>query len=106
MSAKSEEDVAKEQDQGNAVGYSVMRGEDEGTLRLLMEQYNAEERSLIASERSVHLLGDLPLPPSTARWNHPKGDAPAGDAAKVRDAVTCGVDGGREERVAPPCPMP
>jgi hypothetical protein len=65
-----------------------------------MEQYSAEERSLIGSEMCVYLFGDLPLPPGIGRWNHPKGDAPTGDAAKVRDAVECGVDAGREERVA------
>jgi hypothetical protein len=63
MSAESEEDVAKEKDKGNAVGDSVMRGEDEGAVRLLMDQHSSEERSLIGSERPVYLFCDLPLPP-------------------------------------------
>jgi hypothetical protein len=100
MSAENEDDVAKKKDQRNTVGDSVMGGEDEGAVRLLMEQYSAEERSLIGSERCVYLFGDLPLPPGIGRWNHAKRDAPAGDAAKMRDAVECGVDADREQRVA------
>ena len=100
MSAESEKDVAKEKDKGYAVADRVMRGEDEGAVRLLMEQYSAEERSLIGSERFVYFFGDLPLPPGKGRCNHAEGDALAGDAAKVRNAVEGGVDAGREQRVA------
>jgi hypothetical protein len=77
-----------------------MGGEDEGAVRLLMEQYSAEERSLIGSERCIYFFGDLPLPPGIGRCNHAKGDALAGDAAKMRDAVEGGVNAGREQRVA------
>jgi hypothetical protein len=45
MSAESEEDVTQQKDAGGAIADSVMRGEDEGAVRLLMEQYSAEERS-------------------------------------------------------------
>jgi hypothetical protein len=100
MSAESEEDVAKEKDAGGAVADSVMRGEDEGALRLLMEQYSAEEGRLIGSERFVYFFGDLPLPPGKGRCNHAEGDALAGVAAKVRNAVEGGVDAGRKQRVA------
>jgi hypothetical protein len=99
MSAESEENVSQETGQGNTVGDGVMRAEDEGAERLLMEKDGAEERSLIGSESCVYLFGDLPLPPSIRGRNHPKGGAPAGYAAKVREAVECGVDAGREERV-------
>jgi hypothetical protein len=100
MSAESEEDVTQEKDEGDAVGNSVMRGEDEDAVRLLMEQYSAEERSLIGSERCVYLFGDLPLPPGKGRCNHAERDMLAGDAAEMRDAVEGGVDAGREQRVA------
>jgi hypothetical protein len=80
-----------------------MRAEDEGAERLLMEQDGAEERSLIGSERCIYLFGNLPLPPGMGRRNHPKGDAPADDAAKLRHAVECGVDAGGEERVSLLC---
>ena len=63
MSAESEEDVTQEKDAGGAVADGVMRGEDEGTVRLLMKQHSTEERSLIGSERLIYLFGDLPLPP-------------------------------------------
>jgi hypothetical protein len=100
MSAQSEEDVTQEKDAGGAIADRVMRGEDECALRLLMEQYRAEERSLIGSERCIYLFGDLPLPPGKGRCDHAKRDALAGDAPKVRDAVECGVDAGREQWVA------
>jgi len=100
MSAESEEDVTQKKDEREAVGNSVMGREDEDAVRLLMEQYSAEERSLIGSERCVYLFGDLPLPPGIGRCNHAEGDALAGDAAEVRDAVEGGVDAGREQRVA------
>jgi hypothetical protein len=99
VSAEGKEGVPKEKDKGNAVGDSVMRGEDEGAARLLMEQNSAEKRSLIGSERCVYLLCDLPLPPGIGRCNHAERDALAGDAAKVRDAVEGGIDAGREQRV-------
>ena len=47
MSAESEEDVTQKKDAGGTVANSVMRGEDEGAVHLLMEQYSTEERSLI-----------------------------------------------------------
>jgi hypothetical protein len=100
MPAESEKDVTQEKDQGNAVGNSVVRGEDEGAVGLLMEQYSAEERSLIGSERCVYLFGDLPLPPGKSRCKHAERDALAGDVAKVRDSVEGGVNAGREQRVA------
>jgi hypothetical protein len=62
LSAEREEDIAKENDKRNAVGDSVVRRENEGALRLLMEQYSAKKRSLIGSERRIYLFGDLPLP--------------------------------------------
>jgi hypothetical protein len=37
MSAESEQDVTQEKDAGGAVADSVMRGEDEGAVCLLME---------------------------------------------------------------------
>jgi hypothetical protein len=37
MSAQSEEDVTQEKDAGGAVADSMVRGEDEGAVRLLME---------------------------------------------------------------------
>ena len=77
-----------------------MRGEDEDAVRLLMEQYSTEERSLIGSERCVYFFGDLPLPLGTGRCNHAERNALAGDAAKVRDAVKRCVDTGGEQRVA------
>jgi hypothetical protein len=98
-SAESEEDVTEEIDAGGSVADSVMRGEDEGAMRLLMEQYSAEERSLIGSERFIYFFGNLPLPPGDGRCNHVEGDALADDAAKVRDAVEGGVNAGREQRV-------
>ena len=78
----------------------MMRGEDEDAVRLLMEQYSAEERSLIGSERFVYFFGNLPLPPGIGRCNHAERNALAGDAAKVRNAIEGGVDAGREQRVA------
>jgi hypothetical protein len=83
MSGESEEDVTQEKDAGGAVADSVMRGEDEGAVRLLMEQYSAEQRSLIGSERLVYFFGNLPLPPGIGRCNHAERDALAGDATKV-----------------------
>jgi hypothetical protein len=77
-----------------------MRGEDEGAVRLLMEQYSAEERSLIGSERCTYLFCNFPLPPGKSRCNHTDRDALAGDTTKVRDTVGRGVDAGREQRVA------
>jgi hypothetical protein len=100
MSAESEEDVTQDKDYGNAVGDSVMRGEDEDAVRLLMEYYSAEERSLMGSERCVYLFSDLALPPGKRRCNHAERDALAGDAAKVWDAVEGGVDASREQRMA------
>jgi hypothetical protein len=100
MSAESEEDVAKEKDKGNTVGYSVMGGENEATVRLLVEQHSAEERSLIGSERRVYLFRDLPLPPCIWRRNDAERDAPGGDTAELRDAVGSSVNAGREQRVA------
>jgi hypothetical protein len=63
MSAESEEDVTQEKDAGGAVADGVLRGEDEDALRLLMEQYSTEKRSLLGSERFVYFFGNLPLPP-------------------------------------------
>jgi hypothetical protein len=100
MSAESEEHVTEEKDAGGAVADSMMGGEDEGAVRLLMEQHSAEERSLIGSERFVYFFGNLPLPPCKRRCNHAEGDALAGDAAKVRDAIGGGVNAGRKQRVA------
>jgi hypothetical protein len=65
-----------------------------------MEQHSAEERSLIGSERRVYLFRDLPLPPGMGRCNDAEGDAPAGDAAELRDAVEGGVNAGREQWMA------
>jgi hypothetical protein len=100
MSAKSAENVAQEKDEREAVGNSVMGGVDEDAVRLLIEQYGTEERSLIGSERFVSFFGNLLLPPGIGRCNHAERDALAGDAAEVRDAVEGGVDAGREQRVA------
>jgi hypothetical protein len=100
MSAESEEDVTKEKDAGGSVADCVMRGKDEGAVRLLMEQYSTKERSLIGGERFVDFFGDLPLPPGIGRGNHAERDALAGDAAKVRDAVEGSVNASREQRVA------
>ena len=88
MSGESEEDVTQEKDAGGAVADSVMRGEDEGAVRLLMEQYSAEQRSLIGSERFVYFFGNLPLPPGIGRCNHAERDALAGDATKVGGRLT------------------
>src|SRR5258707_9309838 len=98
MSAESEEDVTQKEDAGGAVADSVMRGEDEGAVRLLMEQYSTEERSLIGSERCIYFFGDLLLPLGKGRCNHAEGDALAGDATKVRDPVEGCVDTGRKQR--------
>jgi hypothetical protein len=100
MSAKSEKDVTQEKDAGGAITDSVMGGEDESAVRLLMEQHSAKERSLIGSERLVYFFGDLPLPSGKGRCNHAEGNARTSDAAKVRNAVEGGVDAGREQRVA------
>jgi hypothetical protein len=62
MSAESEEDVTQEKDQREAVGNSVMGGEDEDAVRLLMEEYSTEERSSVGSERRIYFFGDLLLP--------------------------------------------
>ncbi len=78
MSTESEEDVTQKKDAGGAVADSVMRGEDEDAVRLLMEQYSPEERSLIGSERFVYFFGNLPLPPGMRRCNHAEWDALAG----------------------------
>ena len=59
MPVESQQHVTQEKDTGGAVADSVMRGEDEGAVRLLMEQYSAEERSLIGSKRCVYFFGDL-----------------------------------------------
>jgi hypothetical protein len=67
MPAEGEEDVTQEKDAGGAIADSVMRGEDEGAVRLLKEQYSAEERSLIRSKRRVYFFGDLLLPLGTGR---------------------------------------
>jgi hypothetical protein len=100
LSAEREEYVMQEKDAGGAVTDSVMRGEDEGAVRLLMEQYSTKERSLIGSKRFVYFFGNLPLPPGIGRSNQAERDALAGDAAKVRDAVEGGVNAGREQWVA------
>lgn len=100
MSAEGEEDITQEKDERGAVGNSVMRGEDEDTSCLLMEQHRAEERSLIGSKRCVNLFGDLLLPLGKWRCNYANGDALADDAAKMRDAVESGVNAGKEQRVA------
>jgi hypothetical protein len=100
ISAEGEEDVTQKKDQGNAVGDSVMRGEDEDAVRLLMEQYSAKKRSLMGSERCVYLFCNLPLPPGKSRSHHAERDALIGDAAEMRDAVEGGVDAGREQGVA------
>jgi hypothetical protein len=100
MSAEGEEDVTQKKDTGGAVADSVMRGEDEGTLRVLMEQHSTEERSLMGSERGVYLFCNLPLPPGIGRCNNAERYALAGDAAEVRDAVECCIDAGREQRMA------
>jgi hypothetical protein len=100
MSAESEEDVAKEKDKGNTVRDSVMGGENEAAVRLLMEQHSAEERSLIGSERRGYLFCDLPLPPDMGRCNEGDRDTPAGDATEMRNAVEGSVNAGREQRVA------
>ena len=94
MSAEDEEDVTKEKDNGKTIGDRVMRGKYEGAVRLLMEQYSAEERSLIGSEGCVYLFGDLQLPLSAGRRNYTERNALAVDAAKVRDAVKGGIDTG------------
>jgi hypothetical protein len=99
MSAEREEDITQEKDAGGAIANSVMRGEDEGALRLLMEQDGAKERSLTGSERCIYLFGDLPLPPGKGRGNHAKGNTLTVGAAKVRDAVESGVNAGREQGV-------
>jgi hypothetical protein len=65
-----------------------------------MEQYSAEQRSLIGSERCVYLLCDLPLPPGKRRCNHAERDGLAGDAAEMRDPVEDGVDAGRKQWVS------
>jgi hypothetical protein len=96
ISAEREEDIAEEQGKGNAVGDSVMRGEDEGAVRLLMQQYSTEERSLIGSERCIYFFGDLLLPLGTGRRNYAERNTPASNAAKVRDAVEGGVYAGGE----------
>ena len=90
----------KEKDAGGAIADSVMRGENEDAVRLLMEEYSTEERGLIGSERLVYFFGNLPLSPGIRRCNHAERDALAGDMAKVRDAVESGVDAGREQWVA------
>jgi hypothetical protein len=77
-----------------------MRGEDEDAVRFLMEQYSAEERSLIGSERFVYFFGNLPLPPGVGRCNHAEWDPLTSDRAKMRDAVEGRVYTGRERRVA------
>ena len=100
MSAESEEHVTQEKDAGGAVADSVMRGEDEDAVRLLMEQYSTEERSLIGSERLVYFFGNLPLPPGIGRCNHAEWNGLAGDTAKVRDTVKRRVDLGGEQWVA------
>jgi hypothetical protein len=100
MSAESEEDVTQKKDAGGAVADSVMRGEDEDAVRLLMEQYSTEERCLIGCERFVYFFGNLPLPPGVGRRNHAERDALAADVAEMRDAIEGGVDAGREQRVA------
>ena len=99
MSAKREEHVTQEKDAGGAVADSVMRGKDEGAMRLLMEQYSAEEWSMIGSERRVYFFGKLPLPSGKGRCNHAERDALADDAAKMRDSVERSVNAGREQRV-------
>ena len=100
MPAESEECITQKKDAGGAVADSVMRGEDEGAVRLLMEQYSTEERSPMGSERCVYLFCDLPLPPGMGRCNHAKRDALAADATKMRNAVEGGVNAGIEQRVA------
>jgi hypothetical protein len=101
MSAESEEDVTQEKDEREAVGNSVMGGEDEDGAPLMMrEQDRPEERSLVGSERFVYFFGNLSLPSGMGRCNHAERDALAGDAAEVRDAVEGGVNAGREQRMA------
>jgi hypothetical protein len=68
-----------------------------------MQQYSAEERSLIGSERRIYFFGDLLLPLGRGRCNHADGDALAGDAAEVRDTVEGGVYTSGEQRVALLC---
>src|SRR5258708_33115753 len=63
MSAESEQDVTQEKEAGRAGADSVMRGEDEDAMRLLMEQYSAEERSLIGSARFIYFFCNFPLHP-------------------------------------------
>jgi hypothetical protein len=100
LSAESEEDIPQEKDARGTVANRVVRAEDESALHLLMKQYGTEERSLIGSERCAYLFGDLPLPPGKGRCNDAKGDALAGDAAEVWNAVEGSVNAGREQRMA------
>jgi hypothetical protein len=69
-SAESEKDVTQKKDARRSVADSVMRGEDERAVRLLMEQHSTEERSLIGCERFAYFFGDFPLPPGKGRCNH------------------------------------
>ena len=100
MSAEGEEDVTQQKNAGGAIADCMMRGEDEGTVCLLLKQYSAEKGSLIGSERFGYFFGNLPLPSCKGRCNDTEGDALAGDAAEVRDTVEGGVDAGGEQRVA------
>jgi len=70
MSAENEEDVTQEKDEREAVRNSVMGGEDQDAVRVLMEQCSTEQKSLIGSERFVYFFGNLPLPPGIGRCNH------------------------------------
>jgi hypothetical protein len=100
MSGESEEDVTQKKDAGGAVADGVMRGEDERAVCLVMEQCGTEERSLIGSERSVYLFGDLILPPGAGCCNDAERNARTGDAAKMRYAIESGVNAHREQWMA------
>ena len=54
MSVESEKDVAKKRNKGDTVRDGVMRGKDEGTARLLMEQGSAKKWSLVRSKGRVY----------------------------------------------------
>jgi len=99
VSAEGEEDVTQKKDAGRSIADSVVRGEDEGGMPFLMEQYSAEQRSLIGSKRCVYLFGNLLLPLGSGRCNYAKRNTLASDATKMRNAVEGCVDAGREQWV-------
>lgn len=97
MSIESEKDVTKKRNKRDTIRDGVMRGKDEGTARLLMEQDSAKKWSLVRSKGRVYFFCNLLLPSGRGRCHHAEWDGLADDPAKIRDTAEGGVNASREQ---------